>query len=457
MNTTTNTSIDFSQLRDRIGGPVVAAGEEGYDAARQAWIANADQQPAAVAFPRSAEDVAAAVRFAAANGLKVAMQGSGHGATPLDSAGTLLVKTVHLNGLEIDAGERRARAEAGVLWGDVTVAAGEAGLVALHGSSPDVGVLGYTLGGGIGWLARKHGLAGNSVLAFEVVTADGELVRADTENEPDLFWALRGGGGAFAAVTAIEFRLYPLTEAYAGWLVFDASHASAALHAWREWTLNAPDEVTTSFRLLHLPPLPDVPEPLRDRPIAAIDGAFLGSEADGEALLRPLRESAPLVMDTFATIPAPELGRLHGDPEQPLPVVGNGFVVRELTPEAADALIAAAGPESVSPLVAAELRQLGGALGREAEGAGALASIGGDFALYAFGMPMADGMAEGIGAAIGRIEEALAPWAGGRYLNFAETTGDEFAAAASGRLREVKARYDATDLFRSNHPVKPAA
>ena len=126
-----------------------------------------------------------------------------------------------------------------MLWGDVTVAAGEAGLVALHGSSPDVGVLGYTLGGGIGWLGRKHGLAANSVLAFEVVTADGELVRADAENEPDLFWALRGGGGAFAAVTAIEFRLYPLTEAYAGWLVFDASDAAAALHAWREvdaWT-----------------------------------------------------------------------------------------------------------------------------------------------------------------------------------------------------------------------------
>ena len=133
-------------------------------------------------------------------------------------------------------------------------------------------------------------------------------------------------------------------------------------------------------------------------------------------------------MDTLATIPAPELGRLHGDPEQPLPVVGNGFVVRELTPEGADALIAAAGPGSISPLVAAELRQLGGALGREAEGAGALASIDGDFVLYAFGMPMADGMAEAIGAAIGRIEEALAPWAGGRYLNFAETTGDEFAA-----------------------------
>ncbi len=175
------------------------------------------------------------------------------------------------------------------------------------------------------------------MLAFEVVTADGELVRADAENEPDLFWALRGGGGAFAAVTAVEFRLYPLTEAYAGWLVFDASDAAAALHAWRKWTVNAPDEVTTSFRLLHLPPLPDVPEPLRDRPVAAIDGAFLGSDADGEELLRPLRESAPLVMDTWATIPAPELGRLHGDPEQPLPVVGNGFVVRELTPEGADA------------------------------------------------------------------------------------------------------------------------
>jgi Berberine and berberine like len=324
-----------------------------------------------------------------------------------------------------------------------------------------VGVVGYSLGGGIGWLARRHGLACNSVVAAEVVTADGELRRVSADEEPDLFWALRGGGGAFAAITAIEFELLPLSEVYAGWLVWEAEAAGEVVHAFREWSRGAPREVTSSLRFLHLPPFPDVPEPLRDRPVIAIDGAYLGAEADGAELLRPLREvAAPLVMDTFATIPAPGLVRLHGDPEQPVPAIGDGFQVRELTPEAADAFVEVGGPGSGSPLLFLELRQLGGALAEAPDGAGALAALRDEYTLYGVGLPMAEGMAEAIAAHVERVREAMAPWSAGAYLNFSEKLGGAasraFDEATYARLREVKSRYDARDLFRSNHPVEPA-
>jgi FAD binding domain/Berberine and berberine like len=442
-------------------GTFLTPEDDGFDSARQAWNLAADQRPAAIAFAEDADDVAAAVRLAAERGLRVAVQGTGHGATVMgDLSGTLLLKTMRMTGLDVDPGARRARVEAGVLWADVAVAAGKHGLAALHGSSPDVGVAGYTLGGGIGWLGRRHGLACNSVVAADVVTADGELRRVGPDEEPDLFWALRGGGGAFAAVTALELELVPLTEAFAGWLVWDADACRDVVHAFREWSAGAPREVTTSLRILHLPPFPDVPEPLRDRAVVAIDGAFLGSEADGAELLQPLRDvGAPLVMDTWATVPAPGLVRLHGDPEQPVPAIGDGFQLRELTPEAADAFVDVGGPGSGSPLLQLELRQLGGAMAEAPAGAGALAALPDEFALFGVGIPMGDGMAEAIGGHLERVKQALATWRSGIYLNFSEHPGREVADAFDegtyARLREVKARYDGGDLFRSNHPVDP--
>jgi hypothetical protein len=445
-----------------MNGTFLTPDDDGFDSARQAWNLAVDQRPAAVAYADDAAGVAGAVRLAGERGLRVAVQGTGHAAAPMgDLAGTLLLKTMRMTGLEVDPGARRARVEAGVLWGDVAVAAAEHGLVALHGSSPDVGVVGYKLGGGLSWLSRRHGLACNRVVAAEVVTADGELRRASHDDEPDLFWALRGGGGAFGAVTALEFELLPLTEVYAGWLVWDADAAGEVVHAFREWASVAPREITTSLRFLHLPPFPDVPEPLRDRPVIAFDGVYLGSDADGTELLRPLRDvAAPLVMDTWATIPAAGLVRLHGDPEQPVPALGDGFQVRELTPEAADAFIEVGGPGSGSPLLMLELRQLGGALAEPPAGAGALRALTDEFTLYGVGIVMGPEAAQAIGPHLERVKEAMGPWRAGVFLNFCEAQGGgaprAFDEATYARLRDVKARYDEGDLFRSNHPLDPA-
>ena len=218
-------------LRDLCGGAIALPGDDGYDAARQAFNLAVDQRPAAVAYPADEHEVAAIVRAAREHGLRVAPQATGHNAGPLGSLDrSILVKTSGIGGVEIDAVNRIARVGAGVLWEEVVDAAAPYGLIALHGSSPNVSVTGYSLGGGMGWLARSHGLQANSVTAIELVTADGELVRTDAQHDPELFWALRGGGGNFGIVTALEFRLYPLSEVYAGMHAVGLDRGRARAH-----------------------------------------------------------------------------------------------------------------------------------------------------------------------------------------------------------------------------------
>jgi FAD/FMN-containing dehydrogenase len=248
-------------LDRELAGKIVRPGEEAFGAARSAWNLAVDQQPAAVVFPETAEDVRAAVRLAAARGLQIAAQGTGHLARPLgDLSGTILVKTERMRGIRIDPAARIARVEAGVVWLEVVEAAARHGLAGLAGSSPDVGMVGYTLGGGLSFLGRKYGLAASNVRAIELVTADGRLVRADREHEPDLFWALRGGGGSFGVVTAIEFGLFPVSQMYAGHLWYPIERGPEVLHAWAELTHGeVPDELTTVGRFLQFPPSPISP------------------------------------------------------------------------------------------------------------------------------------------------------------------------------------------------------
>ena len=235
-------------------------------------------------------------------------------------------------------------------------------MAGLAGSSPNVGVAGYTLGGGLGFLARRYGLAANSVTAAELVPPGGDLVRADAGHEPDLFWAVRGGGGV-DAVTALEMRLYPVRELYAGDLFFPIQRAGEVLHAWREWTATVPDEVTSLVHLLRLPSLPEVPEPLRGRAFAILEAACLGDAGTGAELIGPLCRLGP-ELDTAAMIPAAALGQLTMDPSQPTPGEGNGAFLADFPAAAIDALVAVAGPDAGTPPDSVEVRHLGGALAR---------------------------------------------------------------------------------------------
>jgi FAD/FMN-containing dehydrogenase len=408
-----------------------------------------------VVLARSIEDVTAAVAYASDRGLRVVVQGTGHGATAHGSLdGTLLLNMREMRGVEIDAGNCRARVEAGMLWEDVVTLAADHGLAALHGASPTVGVVGYCLGGGIGWMSRMHGLAADSILAAEIVTADGTLIRADRTENTEVFWAIRGGGGGLGVIVSLEIALYPVSELVAGMLVWPWERSAEVLTRYVEWAETAPNSVTTSGRLLQIPPLPDIPEAFRGRQLVVIDGAVLGTEDDADEILAPLRALEP-ELDTFGTVPAASLVRLHMDPEDPMSAIGDGVLVDALDAGAVNAIVAAAGPGTDSPMISVELRQLGGALRERRPGSGALGALDGSFAFFTTGAPMAPGLAEAIEARITALTDALAPWSRGKpYLNMAEkrvAIGDAIGAEAFARLERVKAAIDPSGLFRSGH------
>jgi hypothetical protein len=449
----------FSELV--IDGAVVTPDDAGWDEARAAWNLVADQRPDAVALVQSADDVARVVRFAAEHDLKLAGQGTGHGAAPLGALDdTILVKTERMRDVEVDPDAGTARAQAGVLAEELAGAAQARDMAWLPGSSPNVGVVGYALGGGLSWLGRKYGFACNRVDAIDVVTADGEQRRVSADEEPDLFWALRGGGGGYAIVTALHVALVPVAEAYAGALLLPAEVGADALRTYRDWAAELPDEVTTIARFLRPPPIPDVPEPLRDTPLLTLGAACIMSQEEGERTIAPLREIGEPIMDTFAQIPASGLSRIHMDPEPPVPGLGHHELLSSLPDDAIDAFVGVAGPEAGSPLLLSEVRQLGGALGRPAENAGALPALDGEFVMLGIGMPMSPDGARAIDEHLDLLHDTMQPWsAAGGYFNFAERSCDVDAILSEdtcSRLIEVKRRWDPDNRIQANHALSLA-
>lgn len=445
------------RLQEQCGEIIVLPGDPDYDAVRTPWNVAAQQRPAAVAVPRDVAEVQAVVRAAVAAGLRIAPQGTGHGAAALaqrDLHDVVLLRTTAMTAVTVDAERRVARAEAGAVAEQVVDAAAAHGLACLHGSSPDVGVAGLALGGGIGWYGRKHGLASNRLEAIELVTADGELVRADADHHPDLFWALRGGSGNFGVVTALEVRLLEIADAYAGVMMWDIADFEKVLRHFNAWAPTAPDEVSTSLRAMRFPPLPFIPEEIRGKSLVLLDGAVLAGDARAEEILAGFRALEPF-MDTWQRVPAPSLIRLHQDPEGPTPAVGNGLLLDRLDEETLRSFVAAVGPDSETHLLMVELRQLGGALRREPEGAGALASLDADYAGYFVGIAPTPEIAAAGEADVERVLASVAGAAAAqRYLNFVEKPVDTsvgYTADAWERLRRVRAGVDPQSVFVANH------
>jgi len=444
-------------LRGLCGGSVQLPGDPAYDMARSPWNLQTRDFPAAVAYPAFPDEVAEVVRAAAAAGLRVAAQGTGHGAPPLEGRLTdaVLLRTSAMTDLDVDADRRTVRAGAGVLWGDLADAAGRHGLATRHPSSPDVGVVGYTLGGGIGWYARELGLQCNAVTAVELVLADGAFVRATADDEPDLFWALRGGAAPLGVVTALEFDVFALETVVAGHLIWDWTAVERVLPAWVAWCAEAPDEATTAFRLIDVPAAPAIPGELRGRRIAMIDGAALGDDASAAEALAPLRALRP-EFDTVARVPAASLVRLHLDPEGPTPAYASSTLVSGLPDEAIAAIIGSVGPGSGTRLAAAELRQLGGALARPAPDGGALAAL--DASFLALGLGLGGGDDEAWvrqRADAARFLSAVEPWATGRqYLPMLDDRTDTrkvFPPGVHARLSAIRRAADPGNLFLAPH------
>ncbi len=450
-------AVPLESLRALCGGAVHLPGDPGYDQARMPWNVAVDQRPAAVAVPATPAHVGEMLLAAAKLGMRVVPQGTGHNAGPLGPLDrAVLLRLSAMNEVRVDADRRIARVGAGALWQDVVEATAPHGLTALHGSSPDVGVVGYCLGGGIGWYARKHGLAADSIAAVELVLPDGSQVRADADTFPDLFWAIRGGGGSFGVVTALELRLFPAADAYAGMLLWDQQDAEKVVRSWAAWTAGAPEEVTTSLRMMNLPPMPDLPEFLRGRRIVVVDGAVLADDARAEEILAPLRALDP-EMDTFARVPATAVTRIHMDPEGPTPGVSGTCMLTELPEAALETFLALTGPGSGSSLLAAELRQLGGALGRAAQGAGALEMLEAQFLFFGVSIAATPELAAQGRADAQAVVDALAPYTAARcYLNFTEDPAEVRTAYSEEswlRLKGIRSAVDPGGVLQANHPV----
>jgi hypothetical protein len=322
-----------------------------------------------------------------------------------------------------------------------------------------VGVTGYTLGGGLGWLARRFGLAANSVIAADLVTPDGRLVHTDSDHEPDLLWAIRGGGGSVGVITALEFTLYPVDLLYAGDLFFPIERSLEVLHAWREWTGTLPDEVTSVSHILRLPDLPAIADELRGRAFVMVEAAYLGDSVTGAKLIAPLRRLGP-ERDTFAMTSPADLGRLHMDPVDPTPGQGDGALLADFSDGAIDTLVSLAGPDADTPLASIEIRHLDGALGRPVRGGGAQPAIDARFLMYCNGMTPTPELTDVVRARARALKDALAPWhAGYDFYNLRDSAGPASAALSAGayrRLQGIKARYDPEQAIISVHPVWPS-
>lgn len=437
-------------LRGLAGGAVHLPGDPLYDEARMPWNLQVDERPAAVAYPADPQEVARIVRAAAASGLRVAPQGTGHGAPPL--AGRLgdavLLRTSGMTGLRVDVASRTARADAGVLWGDVIARAGRVGLAARHTSSPGVGVVGSSLGGGVSWYARQHGLQCSAITAAELVLADGTFVRATETENPDLLWAARGGSGGFGVVTALEFDLLPIRTVYAGMLAWDWRHARRVLTAWGEWAADAPEAVTSVARIFQVPDADALPTQVRGRQLVMLDAVMEGDADAGARTFAPLRALRPEI-DTFAQVPATDIAHLQLDPQEPTAVHANSVLVHGLPADAVDALVASAGPGSGSDLLFVELRHLGGALARPAPRSGAMDHLDGSFLVLGVGLDVGTGWSA-VREDATRVLDSLAPWtSSAAYLSMAYEAAARrgWSATSYDHLLRIRRSVDPNGLF----------
>lgn len=452
----------LDHLRSVVRGRVDAPGDPAWDAARRPWNLLVDQQPLAVVHAADAADVAAAVRWAAEHRVPVAAQPGGHGASrALD--GALLVRTVALADIAVDPDARVARVGAGVRWGDLQRALDGTGLTGLVGSNGDVSVVGYTLGGGLSWFGRAYGTGAGALRAAEVVDAGGRRrwVGADSTEpgDADLLWALRGGGGDVAVVTAVEVDVFPAPQIYGGLIAFPAEAAPAVLRAFRDVTATAPEVLSTWAGVMHLPDAPFIPPEMRGLSLALVLATYLGDAADAERLLAPVRAAGPVLRDTFRPLAPGEVGLLAEEPVDPTPAVLVGARLGALDDAAIDALLAEVGAGSGTPLLQVQIRHVAGALARERVPSAAGAAVE-PYLLTGLAIVPVPEAVPVVTAALDRLLALAGSWGSGTapltFLDRDEGIARAYPPETIARLRAVKAAVDPEGLVRGNRPLGPA-
>jgi FAD/FMN-containing dehydrogenase len=440
-----------------IVGRVVRPGEQGYDDERLGLNRAVESQPAYVVGAAGDQDVAAAVRLAAEAKRAVAVLATGHGpAVPADNA--VLVNTRRMDGVRVDADQRTAWIEAGTRWRQVLERTTGHGLAPLNGSSPNVGAVGYLVGGGAGLLGRRFGFAADHVRRLRVVTADGRLREVSADDEPDLFWAVRGGKDNFGLVVGMEIDLFPVPRLYGGGLYFPGEATAEVLQAYADWTLQAPEEMASSVLLIQYPDDPGVPEPLRGQFVTHVRIAHSGETTDGERLVQPLRELGPALLDTVRDMPYAEVGTIHHEPTAaPYVAYDRNVLLRELNRDAVDTIVAMAGPQARPPFVT-ELRHFGGAYSRSPKIPNCVGGREAAFSVFTGTVPSEQNLRRR-----DDLLRHLGPWrTGGTNLNFAGVEDAEpglvraaYTPADFDRLTDLKARYDPDNMFRINFNIPP--
>jgi hypothetical protein len=449
---------DVTGLAVDLTGPVFLPDDAGYADEIAGFNTAVVHRPSVVVGPATATDVATTLRNAAAPGLPVAVQATGHGATmPFESG--LLISTRRLDTVCVDPAARTATVGAGALSRGVIHAAAEHGLAPLSGSSSQVGAVGYTLGGGLPVMCRTFGFAADHVLGADLITADGVQRRIDADHDPDLLWALCGGKGNLGVVTAMTIGLVPVSTVYGGGIFYAAEDISAVLHGYLDWAETMPEQTSTSVAILRLPPAPQLPEPIRGRTVAHLRVCHVGDPGDGERLVAPMRALAPTLLDSLQEMPYTEVDAIHADPDHPVPVVQRGSLLRELTHETADALLAVAGPDVRTPLMVCELRQMGGALRRAPAAGNCIAGRDAAYSLNAVGLLTPD-TADSGPAAVDAVIDAAEPWSTGATLvNLHGRPGGESDRARAWdpptyrRLAELSRRLDPAGLLCHEHAI----
>ncbi|WP_280273451.1 FAD-binding oxidoreductase [Nocardia wallacei] len=429
-------------LRSVIRGRMLLPGDDGFDQARMPFNLAVDQSVTAVAEVADAADAAALVRYARGARAAISVQPSGHGASG-GTNGTILVRTKRLDEVRVDAVARSVRVGAGASWGQLQAAVAPHGLTGLAGSTPAVSVAGYTLGAGMSWFGRKHGWAADSVTAFEVVDAEGNAVRVTADSEPDLFWALRGGGGDFALVTAMELDLYPAPALYGGRMLWPVDRAPQVLEAFRAVTAEAVDELSVWFNLLK--------PPGAGRPMVGIDAVYLGEVAAGEGLLRRFDGIGGRMSDNRRALPITELGAIAAEPTTPGRAQGHTQLLTRLDDDTVQQLLA----KPIDPLLIVQIRHLGGAFAGPSDSpAGAVAE---PYQITFQGLPTTPDAAAAIRARVQDYRAALGPRLSSRtpftFLAPGQSAADAFTPDALARLRGIKRRVDPSGVFRSNYSV----
>ncbi|MEV4262850.1 FAD-binding oxidoreductase [Kribbella sp. NPDC049584] len=442
----------IGRLRGAVAGPVLARGDEGFAEQLSGFNLAVTHSPEVVVGLTSEDDAAAVVRAAAETGTPVRVLATGHG-VPNPIQDGIVVTTSRLKGVTVDPDTKIAHINAGSVWADVISVAAPHGLAPIAGASEVVGCVGYTLGGGLGPLARTYGFSSDWARGFRVVTAAGPVTASATEN-PDLFWALRGGKGGFGIVTSMDFELAELSTLYGGSVFFNAEHIAPVLSTWTEWTKTLPESANSSVVILRLPPLEFIPEPLRGKTVLSVRFAYVGDVAEGKQLFQPIRDAGTTLIDAVGEMPAGDIPLIHNDPKDPTPSWDRGMMLDELDADFVAAFLEAAGPDQQLPLIAVEIRHLGGATERDVPEGSAVGGRGGAYTLTLIGVPDPSLFEKVLPATVDGLIAKLEPWISAETtVNFAGgfalpgSYEASWPADTFARLGEIRATYDPDSLF----------